>query len=299
MPCKVCASHHLEPAPLPEEAVANFRLDWCRDCGFVSLVGAPPSLHGRSDDATGDPRSSSRRFLSRIRYLGLHRWLERLTLGHNTGRRILDAGSGLGDLSLDLGRRGWDVWACDAAEDAARSCTPLLGERFVAAPFEEVDLPEAFFDVIVLNFSLEHMEEPRPAAQKISVLLRPGGVVAIRVPNIDAALSGRRGAAFQLQLPHHRSFFGPKSLRRLLEDVGLEVMEITTPLTLLEGVSTACDLIPALDPDRWIHRPSRPANLLKGAALAALAAVALPGAWSLCRDGKGVILYAGARMVER
>ncbi len=299
MSCKVCDSPHIEPAPLPEKATAGFVLDWCRDCGFVSLVGAPPSLHGRSDDATGDPRSPTRRLLSRIRYLGLHRWLERLTLGHTTGRRILDAGAGLGDLSLDLMRRGWDVWACDAAEDAARACTPLLGEHFVAAPFEEVDLPEAFFDVVVLNFSLEHMEEPRLAARRMSDLLRPGGVVAIRVPNIDAALSGRRGAAFQLQLPHHRSFFGPKSLRRLLEDVGLEVMEIATPLTVLEGVSTACDLIPALDPDRWIHRPSRPANLLRGATLAALAAVALPGAWSRRRDEKGVILYAGARMVER
>ncbi len=299
MSCKVCLSTEIGPAPLPEEATTGYRLDWCKDCGFVSLVGAPPSLHGRSDDATGDPRSLTRRLLSRIRFLGLHRWLERLTLGHTNGRRILDAGSGLGDLSLDLGRRGWDVWACDAAEDAARACSPLLGERFIAAPFEEVDLPEAFFDVVILNFSLEHMEEPKAAAQKISDLLRPGGVVAIRVPNIDAALSGRRGAAFQLQLPHHRSFYGPKSLRRLLEDVGLEVMEILTPLTLLEGVSTACDLIPALDPDRWIHRPSSPGSLLKGATLAALAAAALPGAWFRCRDGKGVILYAGARMVER
>ncbi len=299
MPCKVCDSPHIEPAALPEAATAGFVLDWCRDCGFISLIGAPPSLHGRSDDVAGNPRSLSRRALSRVRYLGLHRWLERLTLGHNTGRRILDAGSGLGDLSLDFGRRGWDVWACDAAEDAARACTPLLGERFVAAPFEEVDLPAAFFDVIVLNFSLEHMEEPRPAAQKISDLLRPGGVVAIRVPNIDAALGGRRGAAFQLQLPHHRSFYGPKSLRRLLEGVGLDVMEITTPLTLLEGVSTACDLIPALDPDRWIDRPATPLNLLRGAALAALTTVALPAAWFRCRDGKGVILYAGARMVER
>lgn len=297
MSCKVCDSPHLEPAPLPEELTKSFDLRWCRDCGFMMLVDAPSSLHGRSGDVGGDPESPFRRALASIRFFGIHRWLDRLTGGG--GRRILDAGSGLGDLSLGLQRRGWNVWACDAAEDSAVVCGELLGERFVAAPFEEADLPEAFFDVILLNFSLEHMEEPKVAARRISDLLRPGGVVAIRVPNIDAALSGRKGATFQLQLPHHRSFYGPKSLRRLLEDAGLQVLEIATPMTLLEGVSTACDLIPALDPDRWIHRPSKPSNLLKGAALAVLATLALPGAWPRCRDGRGVILYAGARKVER
>ena len=51
--------------------------------------------------------------------------------------------------------------------------------------------------------------------------------------------------------------------------------------------------------ERWLDRPSKPANLLKGAILAALTILALPGAWLRCRDGKGVILYAGARKVER
>lgn len=297
MSCKVCDSPHLEPAPLPEEISAPYDLEWCPACGFMTLVGAPPSLHGRSGDIAGNPNSLIRRAIAGVRFFGLHRWLDRLSAG--PGRRILDAGAGLGDLSLDLGRRGWDVWACDAADDSALVCGNLLGDRFVAEPFEDADLPKAFFDVIVLNFSLEHMEEPRVAVRRMSDLLRPGGVVAIRVPNADAALSGRRGSAFQLQLPHHRSFFGPKSLRRLLEDAGLQVLEVATPMTLLEGVSTACDLIPTLDPDRWIHQPSKLSSLLKGTALAFVAALALPGVWPRCRDFKGVILYAGARKVER
>lgn len=297
MSCKICDSPHLEPAPLPEQLTKTFDLRWCRDCGFMTLVGAPPSLHGRSNGSAGTPDSTIRRAIASVRFFGIHRWLDRLRGGG--GRRILDAGAGLGDLSLDLGRRGWDVWACDAAEDSALVCGELLGDRFVGQPFEEADLPDAFFDVIVLNFSLEHMEEPKLAARRMFDLLRPGGVVAIRVPNVDAALNGLTGSAFQLQLPHHRSFYGPKSLRRLLEDAGLQVLEITTPMTLLEGVSTACGLFPALDPDLWIHQPAKPSTLFKGVALATLATLALPGAWPRCRDGRGVILYAGARKVKR
>jgi SAM-dependent methyltransferase len=194
-----------------------------------------------------------------------------------------------------LEERGWEVWGCDPAEDAARSCTAVLGERFVHGGLVEAELPPQHFDLVLLNFCLEHMARPREAIGKALELLRPGGVVAIRVPNVDPALEGSAGAVFQLQLPVHCSFFAPESLRGLLERVGLGEVAMSTPLSLLEGVSAACRWVPGLDPERWIHRPLAPSSLVRGASLAALATLCLPGAWRRCRRGKGAVLYAAAR----
>lgn len=156
-------------------------------------------------------------------------------------------------------------------------------------------MPEKSFDVVLLNFSLEHMDEPRSAAEQAARLLKSGGVVAIRVPNFDAALAGETGSAFQLQLPHHRLFFGSKSLRLLLEQAGFGHVEISTPPSVLEAISGACDRFPSLDPDRWIHRPSSLNAVLKGSALAVLLPYFLIQTRPRCGDGRGVILYASAR----
>jgi SAM-dependent methyltransferase len=208
---------------------------------------------------------------------------------------VLEVGTGLGDLSLLLSEKGWEVWGCDPAGDSASACREILGDRFVPTGLEQAALPEGSFEVVLLNFSLEHMERPRAAMARVGSLLRPGGMVLIRVPNIDAAMRGSIGAGFQLQLPHHCSFFGPDSLGQLLESEGFVVKELVTPLSLLEGVSIACQLVPALDPEQWIHRPLAPTSLLRTVVLAKLAILAMPWAWLRCRRGEGVILSAVAR----
>jgi len=293
MPCKVCGADATTPAPFPAAATAGHDLRLCSGCGFVFSIGSPESPHGRPDDEGGDPTSWSRRTLSRPRFASLDRWLRRV---HPSPEgRLLDVGSGLGDLALYLSERGWEVWGCDPACDAARACRELLGERFVGASLDAAQLPAASFDVVLMNFSLEHMDEPRAAVSRVRELLRPGGTLAVRVPNTDAALAGDRGALFQLRPQHHCSFFGPLSLCALLEAGGLEVCEVGTPMSLLGGVSLACGLVPALDPEGWMHRPMAPDSLLRAGALSVLTLLSLPGAWGRCRRGEGVILSAAAR----
>jgi SAM-dependent methyltransferase len=159
----------------------------------------------------------------------------------------------------------------------------------------EAGFVERSFDVVVLNFSLEHVGRPAETVRKVAGLLRPGGVVVIRVPNFAAALQGLSGAVFQLRLPHHCSFFTASSLVRLLEDGGFEPLEIATPFTLLEGVSITCERFPLLDPERWMYSSSYLAGLPRAAALAAITALVQPLTWRRCRRDEGLILQAAAR----
>ncbi len=209
--------------------------------------------------------------------------------------RILDLGCGPGDLAQALSGRGWQVWGADPSPDAIGPGRTLLGDRFFHGGVDAVELPAASLDAVVMNFSLEHSEDPRGELTQIARLLRPGGVVLIRVPNIDALLRGQRGARFQLRLPIHRCFFGPESLERLLESCGYEGVETETPLLLLSCASAAFEVAPGLDTEGWIHRPTAAGNALRAGALLALASTALPAAWAESRRGQGIILQTTAR----
>jgi len=291
--CPLCGGSGARPAPLPAAALAGHRLRFCADCGFGFLDEPPGPLHARPESAAAAPGQRRLRWLARLRLRPVLRDLRRWHPGPPGS--VLDAGCGLGDLAWLLAGTGWEAWGCDPAADARVACQPLLGKRFVPADVVEAELPRAYFDVILLNFSLEHVTEPGPVASRVRELLRPGGVTLVRVPNFGAALSGRRGASFQLRLPHHRSFFTAASLTRLLRSSGLEPLAMSTPASLQESMSIVSELVPPLDPERWMYAPRGPASLLRAALLALLAAPVQPWTGARCRRGEGLVLHAAAR----
>ena len=291
--CINCGGDASRPAALPRSAVGDHDLRQCTDCGFAFLLGPPGPLHDRPPGGGNDLPPARRDWLVRIR---LKPVLETISRWHRGAPgRVLDVGCGLGDLIRLLDHEGWESRGCDPAEDARRSCPAEFGDRFRPGDVTDADFPESFFDVVVLNFSLEHIHRPGDTMRAVGRLLVPGGVAVIRVPNFDAALQGRSGARFQLRLPHHCSFFSASSLRWLLNDCGLEPLETTTPFSLQEGMSAVCERFPLLDPERWMYSSSRYVGLPRAAALAVATALAQPWAWPRCRQGNGLVLHATAR----
>jgi ubiquinone/menaquinone biosynthesis C-methylase UbiE len=98
------------------------------------------------------------------------------------GRRVLEAGCGAGDLSLELLDRGAELTALDvspAMVEVARRrverLAPGAAVRWLEAPLEETGLPAEAFDAVVGKWVLHHADVPRAAAE-VHRLLRPGGV---------------------------------------------------------------------------------------------------------------------------
>jgi SAM-dependent methyltransferase len=83
------------------------------------------------------------------------------------------------------------------------------------------------FDAVVMNHSLEHVADPRADLDRIHGLLRPGGVLAISVPNFASWQRRRYGAAwFPLDLPRHRTHFTPTCLELALKGTGFDVLSL-------------------------------------------------------------------------
>jgi SAM-dependent methyltransferase len=134
------------------------------------------------------------------------------------GGRHHDVGGGTRAL---FARLGWQAYGIEpspqAAEFAREAGVEAVNGTLADAPWEN-----GAFDAIVFNHSLEHIDDPVEALGIAAHLLRPGGILAIAVPNFGSWHRRAFGSAwFQLDLPRHLQHFDRDSLAGLVRRSGL------------------------------------------------------------------------------
>jgi hypothetical protein len=96
------------------------------------------------------------------------------------------------------------------------------------------------FDLVAGWMVLEHLHDPVGGLAKLHSWTRPGGWLAVSVPN--AACLERRlfgDAWFPLHLPNHLFHFTPRTLRKTLERAGWEVVRISCQRNLSDLIASA------------------------------------------------------------
>jgi SAM-dependent methyltransferase len=141
--------------------------------------------------------------------------------------RLLDVGCGTGDLAAIFARRGWSAAGIEPSTEAARHAR-AIGVEAVTGTLADAPWEDGSFDAILFNHSLEHIPEPAVALAEAARLLRPGGLLAIAVPNFGSWHRRLFGSAwFQLDLPRHLQHFDRNSLSTLVEAAGLRPVEVS------------------------------------------------------------------------
>lgn len=126
----------------------------------------------------------------RIRANHITREIERLGLAMKK-LRVLDAGSGRGDLAIYLARRFplWDVVGIELSQeraDIARRTVKSLGLTNVEFRVESLEhcADAQGFDLIISADVLEHIENDRVIIRNLFRVLRPNGFLIITSPSI-------------------------------------------------------------------------------------------------------------------
>jgi 2-polyprenyl-3-methyl-5-hydroxy-6-metoxy-1,4-benzoquinol methylase len=176
-----------------------------------------------------------------------HYYFERLT---GTNQDVLDIGCGEGFMAAKIAAQGNRVVGIDALPRPARDD---VFESYVSADLSQ-GLGEAIerlagkqFDKILLMDVLEHLMKPEQLLQDCGKLLMSSGQLLVSVPNI-ANLTVRLSLALgQFNYTErgildktHLRFFTRKTIRRMLEANGFEVIKhkmTVVPLELILGLS--------------------------------------------------------------
>jgi len=270
-----------EPTPVceacggaaPERLLSGLeRVRICADCGHLVRVGTGP--RGVRAHAWG-----GRTGMDAVRLaLTYRRVLRRLPAGEPD---VLEIGFGAGALLRKLEERGARVAGVDAGLlEAPAAWRPREGKVWLGT-IEEVELPEAAFDLVFGIHVIEHLTDPRRVFAKCLRVLRPGGSVYFITPNADSL--GRRwfGARWwNFEDPTHTRFYTPRSLGRFLEDAGLTGYgSARLPLdSLALEVASAARLFGSGDPEHGIMaRPAVPALAAAALPLTLLGRALVPG----------------------
>ncbi|MBN1872027.1 MAG: class I SAM-dependent methyltransferase [Candidatus Omnitrophica bacterium] len=150
--------------------------------------------------------------------------------------RVCDIGCGPGVLLRVAREKGYDVYGI---EPNAR-CHSVLKENDIRYKAEFLPFRSSFkerFDCVFLLNVLEHLREPKAALLDLRSILVPSGIAVITVPNIDALvyrILHEKSSTFGGHT--HIQFFNPKTLSRLLQETGFEIVEYETSITELDTI---------------------------------------------------------------
>jgi SAM-dependent methyltransferase len=176
--------------------------------------------------------------------------------------RICELGCGTGG---NLTAAAWkhEVVGVECSERALAYARRKLGDRVRQGSLpDEVDLPEASYDVVLLTDVLEHIEDDAGSARTALQLLRPGGVVVATVPAYQWLYSPRDAQH------HHFRRYSKRQFRALWTSDEAEIELLSHYNTLLFPPAAAVRLASKV----WrhsaeaaagdLHVPASPMNRL-------------------------------------
>jgi SAM-dependent methyltransferase len=206
--CPACGLAFTEPRLGPEDFATYYPDSYS---AYEPNTGARRSLGERLGDLH---REAVIRF-------GAYRRVWRRSPG-----RVLDVGCGVGDLAAAFARHGWAASGIEPSAQAAEHAR-AAGVDAVTGTLADAPWAEGEFDAVLFNHSLEHIDDPAQAVADAARLLRPGGLLAIAVPNFGSWHRRLFGSAwFQLDLPRHLQHFDRDSLDALVRAAGLRTVEV-------------------------------------------------------------------------
>lgn len=219
--CPVCDADRIED----RYVVKGYTISWCATCDgfFVRQILTIEELNAfyaaQEDDYVYDCAQN----LKNLRYYyGILR--EIIEVRRPRRGRILDIGCSAGQF-LEM-MVGWERHGTEIIPKQAAIARNVLGDTIHVGPIEDYPQRENFFDVITLQDVFDHFIDPRANLERCFRMLKPGGLIVIKVHDIRCLYARLSGARFYaIDPPGHLFFFSRKPLSLMVQRAGFTFLE--------------------------------------------------------------------------
>jgi 2-polyprenyl-3-methyl-5-hydroxy-6-metoxy-1,4-benzoquinol methylase len=251
--CPLCESHEIRP----RWEVNGYPIVSCDGCSLVFVqkkVGAEElATHYAAVD---DPSYDDSNLESLNYYYG------------NLAKIIRDFRPQPGTL-LDVGCSGgwffdsikpWQCYGNEITQSYGGVARQRYGDRIFLGSFEDYPLRPEFFDVITLQDVFDHMPDPIATLGKCHSMLKPAGLIVVKVHNIACLYAKLFGRYFYaLVPPSHLFYYNRETLRMILAKTGFRMIDSRFMPHLL-SIQTALLRLAKNDPQSWGYRLYRAAE---------------------------------------
>ena len=151
--------------------------------------------------------------------------------------RLLDIGSGRGEVLWAARERGWESVGVEASAEFIEFGRKHLSVEARAAPFEKTGFERSSFDAVIMNGLIEHLYDPAAVLSEVKRVLKPDGWLYFDAPNEDGLYMAMGNAYMRLRgrdwvvvlaptfPPFHVQGFNPASVKTLLKQTGFIVRD--------------------------------------------------------------------------
>lgn len=147
--------------------------------------------------------------------------------------KVLDIGTSTGVMLDVFKEHGWETWGVEPSGSAGDA--KKRGHKIENTFFEKAKLPKDYFDLVIMNHTLEHLADPVGILKRIYTVLKKGGLVYIDVPNAGGVASRVMKDNWPYRLPlEHKQQFTRESLRKAMKDAGFEVIHFESRSGIFE-----------------------------------------------------------------
>jgi 2-polyprenyl-3-methyl-5-hydroxy-6-metoxy-1,4-benzoquinol methylase len=152
------------------------------------------------------------------------------------GGRVLDIGSGYGFFRVALGAAGYQHDGLEVSEFARSIAFASYGlETYGGTLDEHWEAWESRYDAVTMFDLIEHLADPERFLAQVAHILRPGGVVGVKTPNLDCPEATVFGCHYHSLKREHLSYFSAASLTAMAGEAGLEPVHVASASHLLVG----------------------------------------------------------------
>lgn len=245
-----------------ESSPDTFVAQECSECEHVYLDPRPAmsemgSIYGPDYHAyefTPERFGMAYRVRAWLEARRLRRWCQ----GLPPGSRIIDIGAGDGfhlKLLQQFGNKGWLIEGVDPDETAV-SAARAKGLEMHNGFVQDLRLPAETYDFSMLIMTIEHVDAPERLLAEVARILKPGGRIGIVTDNTgspDFSLAKHRHWG-GYHFPRHWNLFSKKSMRRLAENAGLEVVSLETMVSPVNWTYTVHNMLKDWGAPRFLVR---------------------------------------------